>query len=154
LGQAVNCVLQGACAIGLESTVVDLTTSVPCIVRQGAITPQEIQSVKEIPVTITPLRASKLKLDLQEVAVEKLDAVVSDLLERDQRVIVLARRATIRRNPKLQWIVMPCDVRGYCSLLYKTLHSLNLSEASILIEALPFEDEWAGVIAHLKRFSL
>jgi L-threonylcarbamoyladenylate synthase len=46
LGDAVDLVLEGGpCRVGLESTVVDLTGDLPCILRPGAVTVEALQSV-------------------------------------------------------------------------------------------------------------
>ncbi len=45
-GDAVDMVLEGGpCRVGLESTVVDLTGAIPCILRPGAVTVEVLQSV-------------------------------------------------------------------------------------------------------------
>tara|TARA_B100000315_G_C14590837_1_gene595657 strand:- start:2874 stop:3848 length:975 start_codon:yes stop_codon:yes gene_type:complete len=45
LGEDVDMVLDGGmCRIGLESTVIDMSTDIPCILRSGAITKNMIQS--------------------------------------------------------------------------------------------------------------
>jgi len=47
LNGGIDCILQGATtAIGLESTVVDCTSSVPLILRTGAITLEQLQAIE------------------------------------------------------------------------------------------------------------
>lgn len=51
LGRAVAMILDGgACRVGIESTVLDLTTDLPTILRPGAITAAMIEEVIETPV--------------------------------------------------------------------------------------------------------
>ena len=46
LGDRVDCILDGgACRVGIESTVLDLTAEAPTILRPGAVTAEEIQEV-------------------------------------------------------------------------------------------------------------
>ncbi|WP_417454048.1 L-threonylcarbamoyladenylate synthase [Kiloniella sp.] len=48
LGNKVSCILDGkdtACAVGLESTVIDLTGDIPVLLRPGNITKEEIETV-------------------------------------------------------------------------------------------------------------
>ncbi|KLN60079.1 translation factor Sua5 [Kiloniella spongiae] len=48
LGEKVSCILDGkdtACAVGLESTVIDLTGEIPVLLRPGNITREEIEAV-------------------------------------------------------------------------------------------------------------
>src|SRR3954471_1942381 len=46
LGDAVDLVLDGGpCGVGIESTVLDLTTTLPVILRPGAVTPEQIKAV-------------------------------------------------------------------------------------------------------------
>lgn len=52
LGAAVDIILaDGACAVGLESTVLDLTRETPVIVRAGAITAEDIAALTGQPVS-------------------------------------------------------------------------------------------------------
>ncbi len=54
LGDAVSLILDGgACRVGIESTVIDLCTDTPTILRPGAITRDMIQSVLQTPVAQT-----------------------------------------------------------------------------------------------------
>lgn len=49
LGGKVDLIIDGGrCSGGIESTVIDLTSDVPCIVRQGAISKQAIEEVCQI----------------------------------------------------------------------------------------------------------
>lgn len=47
-GNAIDLILEGDCAIGIESTVIDLTLSQPKILRAGAITEDEINRVLDM----------------------------------------------------------------------------------------------------------
>lgn len=54
LGNKVRLILDdGPCAIGLESTVIDLTDETPTILRPGGVTQEEIEAVLQHSVTVT-----------------------------------------------------------------------------------------------------
>ena len=63
LGEAVDLVLDGgACKVGIESTVLDLTSGTPAILRPGAVTQQQIEEV------IGPVELVTTSVDLSQPA--------------------------------------------------------------------------------------
>ncbi len=52
LGDSVDLVLAGgACTVGLESTVLDLSGDAPCVLRPGAVTAEQLEEVLGMPVS-------------------------------------------------------------------------------------------------------
>ena len=82
LGDAVDMILAaGACAVGLESTVLDLTGAAPVILRPGAITAQDIERVLNVAVayeahdTQTPKSPGQLLRHYKPETLVRLNAI-------------------------------------------------------------------------------
>lgn len=62
LGEAVDFILaDGACAVGLESTVVDLSGDAPVVLRPGGVSAEELSRVLERPVTYDGGESGEIK---------------------------------------------------------------------------------------------
>jgi L-threonylcarbamoyladenylate synthase len=144
----------GACIIGIESTIVDVTTTPPRLVRVGAISPKSIQKVINCDLfNISPHSNQNRKFALQQIPGQKLEAVILGYLNQGKSVSVLARRASVLNHERLHWIAMPKQATKYAQVLYQHLHEIaqNLTD-EILIEALPFHEEaWAGIRSVIEK---
>ena len=168
LGSRVALILDGgACKVGLESTIVDLSRGVPVILRPGAIGADEIARVLG--------RRPRLRgeVDAGNAAEEgatprvsgalaahyaprtPLELVATDALAVQARVgdAVLARSpAPAGLADGITWVQAPADPAGYGHDLYARLRSLDASGAArILVEAPPAAPEWAAVADRLGR---
>ena len=148
----------GACEVGLESTIVDLSRGEPVLLRPGAISREDIHSV----LGKYPLqrdegapRASGT-LEAHYAPRTPLTLVTSRTLEEEVRnlsnVAVLARRDTPRHALVTMWIAAPHDATRYGHDLYANLRRLDASGARrILVEAPPDMPEWEAVNDRLGR---
>lgn len=137
----------GPCEYGLESTVVDLSEEHPRILRPGAISRAEIQSVVGRPlghlpppsVTKAPGMyprhyAPKSKLELTE----KLANGDSGL--------------TFDEPSSSAQIKMPPDPRAYAAAMYEALRTVdNRNPGSIKVQVPPDSAEWEAVRDRLKK---
>ncbi len=157
-GNAVPVIDGGACEVGLESTIVDLSRGVPVLLRPGAVSREEIAEVLGIAPrdrdehsprasgTLAAHYAPRTRLQLMDAAG----------LEREIRahanVAVLALRAAPRNSLATQWIVASGDPHRYGHDLYANLRALDASGAKrILVEAPPATPEWEAVNDRLMR---
>ncbi|WP_298595683.1 L-threonylcarbamoyladenylate synthase [Zoogloea sp.] len=166
LGSRVALILDGgACEVGLESTIVDLSRGVPVILRPGAIGADDIARVLG--------RRPRLRAELEGAAEEgatprvsgalaahyaprtPLELVAIDALAAQSRPgdAVLARcAAPAGLADGVTWVQAPADPAGYGHDLYAQLRSLDESGAArILVEAPPATPEWAAVADRLGR---
>lgn len=162
LGDRVDLILDGgACPVGIESTIVDLTGGIPVLLRPGRITTQEIEAALHMPMgrgsaasprasgTLTAHYAPRIPLRL--VSGGMLDAAVREAAAR-QPVAVLARHARPAYSSATVWMVAPLDAAEYARLLYAGLRQLDTSGCGlILVEALPDTPDWAAVRDRLGR---
>lgn len=163
LGDRVAMILDGgACEVGLESTILDLSRDVPVILRPGAIGVDDIAHVigrrprlrgEEVQPDAAPRVSGALaahyapRTPLELVPAENIPACLQD------GDAVLARRPAPADLPAdVIWIAAPADPAGYGHDLYAALRSLDESPAvRILVEALPEMPEWAAVADRLGR---
>lgn len=166
LGSRVALILDGgACKVGLESTIVDLSRGVPVILRPGAIGADEIARV----LGRRPRLRGEVESAVEEGATPRvsgalaahyaprtpLELVATDALAAQARPgdAVLARcAAPAGLADGLTWVQAPADPAGYGHDLYACLRSLDESGAArILVEAPPASPDWAAVADRLGR---
>jgi len=160
LGVAVDMVLDGgASEVGIESTIVDLSTGAPVLLRPGRIGAAEIEAVAGRPVlraTSTSPRASGTlaahyapKIPLVLASPARLERVVRDAAG---PVAVLARHVRPADSNAALWHVAAADALGYGHDLYAILRTFERSGcASIVVEAPPKTAEWEAVHDRLTR---
>jgi len=166
LGDAVDLILDaGPTSVGIESTVVDLTTPFPTLLRPGSISLEELtrvvgrvdrrmnvagESARPAPGMMEKHYAPHAKLLL----VATLDVRVHMERERAKglRVGALIVHAPIEPTPET--ITMPGDPVGYASALYASLHALDdVGCDAIVVEKVPETNAWLAVRDRLSRAS-
>ncbi len=148
----------GACEVGLESTILDLSQGVPVLLRPGAITRKQIANVigqeprdrdahsPRASGTLAAHYAPQTSLTLMSPA--SLDADVRNFAN----VAVLARREPSMGSKATFWIVASDDPATYAHDLYANLRKLDDAGAKrILVEAPPPTPEWEAVNDRLAR---
>lgn len=167
----------GACAAGIESTVLDLTDTVPKILRPGSITAAEISRVLGRKVLAAPAKgtvdeglpakplASPGMLSTHYAPDTPLFLVSRTELRRllqqepaaadaQAGVMLLSSRGEMGGEELETWVVvcMPPSPEAYAQRLYAELHHLDaLGLRAIYCERPPTESAWAGVNDRLSR---
>lgn len=168
LGERVDLVLDGGPAdVGIESTVLDLTTDPPTLLRPGGVSHQALERVlgrvhrlANAPLGETPRRSPGLverhyapRARLQPFADAERPAVFAELARRaaaGERVGLLAFAtagavATCVRT-------MPRDPAGCARALYAALHALDAAGVTFAyVERLPDAPAWEAVADRLAR---
>jgi len=155
----------GACAIGIESTIVDLSRPSPRVLRPGAISAVQIAAALGIdldPAGRTaegePRVSGTLehhyapRMPLEVVAPGGLAARLNALHPR--RVALLAPAAALLDAPAnvVLRLVAAEDAAGYAHHLYRWLHELDQSGAERILVARPPEGgDWTAVHDRLRR---
>lgn len=143
----------GACAVGLESTILDLSGDEPRLLRPGVITTAELEAVLGQPVASGAAQLSpRVSGSLPSHYAPHLPA----LLLADVAAAALETDAVLSRQPQraaaTRWLTLPDDPARYGQALYAALRELDDSGASrILIEAVPEQPAWAAVRDRLAR---
>ena len=157
----------GPCEFGIESTMLDLSTGKPRLLRHGVISRAELEETLGVAVpdagSDAPRASGRLKSHYAPKT--KLELVESNLFieralqiaEQGGSVAIMANETLLQKceaagiNPILA-LEAPVDVRTYGARLYEALHRLDHAGASrILIERPPQTPEWAAVDDRLGR---
>jgi L-threonylcarbamoyladenylate synthase len=148
----------GACEVGLESTIVDLSRGEPVLLRPGAISRDDIASVLGKPPRDRDAQAPRASgtLAAHYAPRTSLALVTAAELDRDIRnhgnVAVLALREPPRNSLATAWIVASGDPHRYGHDLYANLRRLDASGARrILVESPPATAPWEAVNDRLGR---
>lgn len=151
----------GRCAVGLESTIVDLSGPAPQLLRPGHISSDAIAAVIGSLRTAAPdAPAAPGSLEAHYAPTTPMRLVPPAALEAEYARAASAGGAAVlaRRAPPSQdaapgfWLRLPDDAHGYGRELYARLREADAAgRACLLIEALPDTAAWAAVNDRLRR---
>ena len=169
----------GACAIGIESTILDLSGKHPILLRPGAVSAADIERVigaapraREVALATdgsVPRVSGDLaahyapRTPLRLVAGSTISSEVDALLAAGKRVAVLAFTAKPRSKPSpvgvgvrhlrpLVWIQTPAKAEDFARDLYASLRTLDAAGTSmILVESPPADPLWEAINDRLSR---
>ena len=162
LGGRIPLVLDGgACDLGIESTVLDLTGDTPTLLRPGMISLGQLQAVlgpvatAKPPAAAAPLK-SPGQLQRHYSPRAKLIIVEGDMAaalgQADVTAHVIARTAAPAAWPSERWHELPVAVGDVARELYSTLHRCDqLGAETILVQSLPSGGEWTALRDRLNR---
>lgn len=149
----------GDCSVGLESTIVDLTSAQPQVLRAGPISVAELETVLGVPVSAPkshnvavpgnvkahyqPGKPLKIfnKAELQNALQQSTDAVICLYQSAEFTDLALPHSRQL-----------PQDKAGYARLLYRSLFEADAMPGSqIYLEQPPQTPEWDDVNDRLRR---
>jgi L-threonylcarbamoyladenylate synthase len=147
----------GASEVGIESTIVDVSSSSLVLLRPGRISKEQIQDLLKIKIRDKQSDSLRHSGGLERhyaprtpaslVAPHALDA---EIAKRGASVAVLAFSRPDERVDC--WIRMPREPQAYAQRLYAALRELDGAGCgAILIEAPPDTSEWTAVRDRLSR---
>lgn len=163
LGNAVDYVLDGgACDVGIESTIVDLSGARPALLRPGSISATELESV--LGVELAPASAASPRAPgslarhyapqtpVMLMAADLVGELAASMTRQGNTVAVLARSVSRPVLEGITWIAAPDEPSGYAHDLYASLRMLDAAGCSaILVEEPPRDPAWAAVHDRLTR---
>ncbi len=157
LGASVDMILDGgACKVGLESTIIDLSSEQPTLLRPGHITPQQIEAIIEQPVLLkqqNEIRAPGM-LELHYApttpaalcANEHLPQQLQKFSAEGKQTALICRRSSAIKDSHMTTKALPDDPEGFGQALYAALRDIDLLKLDfIIIEQLPQHPEWMAV---------
>lgn len=156
LGGDVDLVLEGGPSeVGIESTIVDLSSGAAVVLRPGKIS---IADLKKI-VAVKSGTASSVRHSggLEKHYAPKTPARLVPTHELDKEIARLKARAAVlafsRPDERVDfWVRMPRDPAAYARKLYAALRELDSANCdTILIESPPAEAGWEAVLDRLRR---
>ena len=172
LGDSVSLILDGGnCQVGIESTIVDLTSMTPRTLRPGMISRADLTSVIDGALsdgvviaddgshtTTVPKVSGSLdahyapQTPLRLVVSDQLEAEVENAIGKGSPVGILTMIPTVKESPM---VIQRCGGGGaseYAQSLYANMRWLDeLGMTQILVEQVPDTDEWRGIADRLHR---
>lgn len=166
LGEATWVLDGGACAVGIESTVVDVSGAFPAILRPGTISARQIEAVigplveagngdetapRPSPGMLEKHYAPRARVHLYSTLIDA--SFHAALLASGQKIGVLSlNRTTLNRQFDARELEMPATPAEYARELYRALRELDeTGVALILVEDVPHNGAWKGVRDRLNR---
>ena len=155
-GDAVPCVLDGGpCAVGIESTIVDLSGAAPRILRPGAITRAMLEQTLGGPLAAgvaddAPRVSGSLPAHYApRTPLTLLDAPALRQRRGEDGALLLTHSLTVDAACGMR---LPGDATGYARALYAALRELDARGARVILaERVPDTPVWAGVRDRLTR---
>lgn len=164
LGDTVAMILDGGpCAVGIESTILDLSRGAVRILRPGMLDAAAIGEVlgclpefggsQDVPRVSGSLEAHYApRTPLRLVAVGELEATARQALDTGRRVAVLAPRPPAIAHQDIAWCPASDDAARFAHDLYARLRELDAMACDlILVAAPPASENWRAVADRLGR---
>jgi L-threonylcarbamoyladenylate synthase len=171
LGDLVAKILDGGqCAVGIESTIIDLSGDAARILRPGMITMQEIEDVLKnsggskdkadegSASSVAPRAPGSLSshyapsTGLKLFSHENLPRALATAENLMMKVSVMAFSDPIKCSAVITWSQLSEDPAQCARQLYATMRDLDSSGADYIIaEAPPELPEWMGILDRLRR---
>lgn len=146
----------GPCAYGLESTIVDLTGSVPQVVRAGPISAEAIAEVLGQPVAQPQQHSVKVSGNVNAHYQPNTPVCLLPWSEALQQLPSGARLGLLSSGPAPDHAAafwsLPADARGYAQALYQTLAEADQAGLDwLVVEPPPTGPDWRAVHDRLQR---
>tara|TARA_B100000683_G_scaffold263636_1_gene292163 strand:- start:70 stop:585 length:516 start_codon:yes stop_codon:yes gene_type:complete len=151
----------GACEVGIESTVVDLTGEIATVLRPGMVSPEQIRDVLgEVRTAAGPRSGDALKspgqLPLHYSPKARVILAGEDwkksLGQSGPKAYIISTEPPPADFDLENWHQLPASPDGYARSLYDTLNQCDQTGAElILIQSLPSGAGWDAIRDRLSR---
>jgi L-threonylcarbamoyladenylate synthase len=166
LGGRVPLILDGgACAVGVESTVLDLTTPVPRVLRPGAVTVEMLRqaigmveaaagTVHEGATAASPGQYSRhYAPHTPAFWFSRAQRAAMEAKAQQGRTVLVTHDPAVRLESPNEVIVLPAEAAAYARVMYASLRQADEAGAESILILLPdtWEGLWAAVVDRLQR---
>ena len=164
LGERVPLILDGgACAVGIEPTIVDCSRGDPVVLRPGHISPLHLEAVLgKLPDIATAVGAPRVSGSLAAhyapltpmriVTGPRLLDFINAQRHKGDRCGVIGHSQPPQAGMPHVWRMLPADPVGYAHELYAALRDMDHAGVDLIaVEALPESPLWAAVSDRLRR---
>lgn len=147
----------GICAVGIESTIIDLSKPVPTILRPGPITAAMIATVLGVTVICPVTHDEKVSGNMQHhyqpekpLFLLPIEAIAN--LAVTEKNIAIIHYSMIKQYDHITYYQMSAIKAEYAKNLYRVLHAVdNTSATKILLEIPPLQSEWSDIHDRLRK---
>jgi len=146
LGESVDLIIDaGPCPIGIESTIVDVSSELPAVLRPGAISREELERVlgRPVPVRDSGIRAPGLmrshyapRAGVELLAAEAVASRADALRSGGKRVAVVAAEPIEHPIGATQFPI-PSDAAGFGRELYATFREIDRQGFDVILVVPP-----------------
>ena len=162
-GDAVPIVLDGGeCEVGIESTIIDLSSEQPRLLRPGMISQTEIEAVIGSIASIGSHANHESPRVSGSLAAHYAPRTPMRMLARDELIIEYTKRQQENLNTEVLWLdeipthlnglSLATEVHAYAHGLYSAMRELDSRHAGLLlIEQTPQTSDWLAVNDRLNR---
>jgi len=158
LAGCVDLVLDGGpCEVGLESTIIDVSSESPAVLRPGAITAEQIATVLRSDIHAPQAGGPRVSGSLPShyaprarveiVPPEALAPRAQELAAQGQKVALLGRRAPASDNPQIIVLNVSGDEADFGRSLYALLRRVDELNCDVALASLPAERGLGAAIA-------
>jgi L-threonylcarbamoyladenylate synthase len=159
LGMDVDMVLDGgSCAVGIESTIVDLSGEAPAILRPGGVTKEELEEILGFPVPIAkhesrvraPGRLASHYAPRAEVVLAKPDELVkraNKLRSQGKKVAIMTSVLPTKPPIGIETLMLPVAIPEMARGLYDALREVDRRGFDAVVVSLPPEVGLGAAIA-------
>jgi L-threonylcarbamoyladenylate synthase len=157
----------GECEFGIESTIVDVSSGTPRVLRLGSITVEQINKALGLQIELNVAGSTVPKVSgslaahyapttpLELVGSGSLIFRAGTIAELGDEAGVLSMRPkpeALKLRGNLHWVQTAADAKAYAHSLYSNLRALDqLKLDRLLVELPPSEPDWLAVLDRLKR---
>jgi L-threonylcarbamoyladenylate synthase len=157
-GAEVDLVLEGAAGeVGIESTIVDVSSGAAKILRPGRVSQEDIEQALQASVAEKGADAPRHSGGLERHYAPRTPARLVPSYDLDKEIIKRGNKVAVlafsRPDERVDfWLRMPRDPDAYAQRLYAALRELDSAGCElILVEAPPAGPEWAALRDRLRR---
>jgi L-threonylcarbamoyladenylate synthase len=162
LGGRVDLILDGGeCTVGLESTIIDVSSGEPAILRPGAVTAEDVArilgtypkgyspSAPRVSGSLPSHYAPQARVEI--VTIDQLSHRATELLAEGRKLAVLTQQPT-RLDPRVQVLSFPQSPADLAHALYDLLRQVDALGCDVALATLPSNKGLgAAIVDRLRR---
>lgn len=151
LSGKISAVLDGGkCSVGIESTILDLTTEIPRILRPGSISKDMIESSLNIEVTDFKNHSEQVSRNILDHYQPNIPCFlmtlcqIQDYIGNSGNINIAVMHYSYFLCNKVKSYKLPSNQLGFSQNMYETLHEIDKSGAQLILIEMP-PREWIDV---------
>jgi L-threonylcarbamoyladenylate synthase len=158
LGDEIKLILEGGdCALGIESTIIDVTRIPPRLLRPGPLDVDQVKKISGVTIIYSNKNIPRVSGSLPSHYAPKTPVKLFDYNKikfQDKNIGVMSFRDQPENFTNIIWLKMPINPTLYAKQLYANLRKLDKNNLdTIWVEVPPKEVVWGAILDRLKRAS-